>query len=94
MQENLQEQNIQFQEQTEQITKLWEVQKYYHQLSGSAWSTKLWLSSELSDQVAPAIVKLSSFTKKLKDKEVWYSDPFFAFDEWYRMCFKGACCWF
>ena len=47
---------------------------------------KLQSSSELSDQVAPAIVKMSSFTKKLKDKEGWHSSPFFAFEGGYQMC--------
>ena len=59
---------------------------YYYQLSSEVWSTKLWVSSELSDQVAPAIVKMSSFTKKLKDKEEWHSSPFFAFEGGYQMC--------
>ena len=70
----------------DQITKLQEVQQYDHQMSSSVWSTKLWMSSELSDKVAPTIVKMSKFTKKLKDKEEWYSSPFFAFEGGYQMC--------
>ena len=72
----------------EQNTQLQKVQKYYHQLSTSAWCTKLWMSSELSDQVAPTIVKMSNFIKKLKDKKEWYSSPFFTFEGGYQMCMK------
>ena len=80
----------------QQITLLQEVlnrtaaasQQHYDQLSSSVWSTKLWLSSEMSNQVAPVIVKMSSFNKKLRDKERWYSSPFFVFDGGYQMCLR------
>ena len=63
-------------------------QQYHYQLSHSVWSTKLWLSSELSNQVAPVIAKMSGFTMKVRNKEKWYSSPFFAFEEGYQMCLK------
>ena len=63
-------------------------QQYHYQLSDSVWSTKLWLSSELSNQVAPVIAKMSGFTMKVRNKEKWYSNPFFAFEEGYQMCLK------
>ena len=85
-QEKFQEHNTQLQEKVqEQNIQLQEVQQYYHQLSSSVWSMKLWLSSELSDQVAPAIVKMSNFTKELKHKKHWHSSPFFAFEGGYQM---------
>ena len=60
-----------------------------NELSSAVSPVKLrWLSSEISDQVAPAIVKMSSFSKKSKEKEEWYSDPFFAFKGGYQMRLK------
>ena len=57
-----------------------------HQLSSLVWSMKLFgLQNEFSNQLSPVIVKLPSFTKKVTDKEEWYSSPFFAFEERYRM---------
>ena len=65
------------------------VAQYHYQLSDSVWPTKLWLSSDdISNQVAPVIVKMSSFTKKVMDKEEWWSNPFFAFGGGYQMCLK------
>ena len=61
----------------------------YHQLSSSIWSIKLLLSSDnMYNQVAPVIVKMSSFTKKLIDKEEWHSNPFLAFGGGYQMCLQ------
>ena len=80
---------------TEQIILLQEIlnkavshQQYHYQLSDSVWSTKLWLASEMFNQVAPVIVKMSSFIKKVRNKEQWYSSPFFAFEEGYQMCLR------
>ena len=63
-------------------------QQYYDQLSSSVWSIKLWLSREMSNQIAPVIVKMSSFSKKLRDKVQWYSNPFFAFEGGYQVCLR------
>ena len=52
------------------------VTNHYDQMNSSVWSV----------QVAPVIVKMSSFSKKLRDKEQWLSDPFFAFEGGYQMC--------
>ena len=59
-----------------------------HQLSSLVWSTNFLLTSELSSQLAPVIVKMSTFAKKVRDKEEWYSTPFFAFEKGYQMCLK------
>ena len=83
LQEQLQEQNDQLQEQNDQLQ---EVQQYYYQLSNSVWPIILRVSSELSNQVAPAIVKMPSFSNKLENEEVWSSSPFFAFEGGYQMC--------
>ena len=87
LQEKFQEQATQLQEKIQELNiQLQGVQQCYYKLSSSVWFMKLQSSSELSDQVAPAIVKMSSFTKKLKDKEGWHSSPFFAFEGGYQMC--------
>ena len=57
----------------------------YHQLSSSVWSR---LSAEFSNRVAPVIVKMPLFTKKVMDKEGWDSSPFFAFEKGYQMYLK------
>ena len=90
LQEQFQKQNTQLQEQfQEQNAQTQQVQKYYFQLSNSVWTIKVrWLLSKFSGQVAPVIVNMPNFTKKLKDKEVWYSSPFFAFNEGYQMRLK------
>ena len=47
---------------------------------------KLFISDEMSDQVAPvAILKMSDFTKRKENKEQWYSKPFFGFQQGYQM---------
>ena len=63
-------------------------QYQFIKLCKSLWSTHLWLSSEMPNQVAPVIVKVSSFIKKVTDEEVWSSNPFFAFGGGYQMCLK------
>ena len=40
-------------------------------------------------QIAPVILTLSNFSKKMKYKEEWYSSPFFAFNEGYQMCLRA-----
>ena len=39
-------------------------------------------------QIVPTAFKLSKFSQWLKDKEEWYSSPFFAFEKGYQMCLK------
>ena len=61
-------------------------QKYFYQLGNSIWSIKLVLSSDdISNQVAPVVMKMSSFTEKLMNKEEWWSNPFFAFGGGYQI---------
>ena len=63
-------------------------QDYIHNHEVTSWSNTLNQSSELSshgNQVAPVVLKMSNFTGKLKNKEVWYSEPFFAFERGYKM---------
>ena len=38
------------------------------------------------DQVAPLIMNMTKFAKRKKNKEEWYTTPFFAFDEGPLMC--------
>ena len=53
---------------------------------GSLWPLILIMSNEMSDQVAPAaILKLSNFAKMKKNKEIWHSNSFFAFQGGYKM---------
>ena len=59
--------------------------QYYHQLSSPVLSK---LFSKFSNQVAPVIVQMPLFTKKVIDKEVWNSRPFFAFEKGYQMYLK------
>ena len=42
----------------------------------------------INHQIAPAVIKLSNFTKKIKNKEQWFSDPFFSFNRGYQMCLR------
>ena len=52
----------------------------------SLWLLILFLSNEMPNQVAPAVIlKMSDFANKMKNKEKWYSNPFFAFEEGYQM---------
>ena len=46
--------------------------------------------SQQSDEyvVAPVIFKMNNFTEKMKNKQLWYSDPFFAFWRGYKMCLR------
>ena len=39
-------------------------------------------------QVLPTVIRMHDFAKKKKEKEQWYSDPFFAFDGGYQMCLR------
>ena len=39
-------------------------------------------------QVLPTVIRMHDFTKKKKEKEQWYSRPFFAFDGGYQMCLR------
>ena len=38
------------------------------------------------EHVAPVIFKMNNFTEKMKNGQVWLSDPFFAFWRGYMMC--------
>jgi len=52
------------------------------------WSLILFMFSEVSDQVSPAILRMSDFAKKIESKEEWFSNSFFAFKEGYQMCLR------
>ena len=39
-------------------------------------------------QVAPVTLVMSNFTEKMKDRKLWYSIPFFAFNGGYQMCLR------
>ena len=52
------------------------------------YQLKSWLMNELSDNVTPVILRLDDFTKKVQEKDVWYSSPFLAFEGGYQMCLK------
>ena len=41
-----------------------------------------------NNQVAPAILVMPYFTEKMKDRERWYSSPFFAFNGGCQMCLR------
>ena len=69
----------------EVLNKKTEDLQYYHQLSSLVWSTQLWLSTKLSNQVAPVIVKMLSFTEKVMYKDGWKSNPFIAFEKGYQL---------
>jgi len=45
-------------------------------------------SQQNDEHVAPVIFKISNFTEKFKNKQEWYSEPFFAFWRGYKMCLK------
>ena len=40
------------------------------------------------DQAAPIVLKVFDFNNRKKNKEQWYSDSFFAFEEGYQMCLR------
>ena len=44
--------------------------------------------SELSYQVAPVTFNITQFSQWLRNKDEWYSSPFFAFEGGYQMCLK------
>jgi len=55
------------------------------------WSNSLNLLSIISshgNQVVPVVLKMANLSEKLKNKEEWNSDPFFAFEGGYKMCVK------
>ena len=54
----------------------------------SLWSLILFVTSEMLDQVAPAILKMVDFAKSRQMKEDWYSEPFLAFNEGYQVCLR------
>ena len=81
------------QQQTTQLQEMLSItvtnrQYYFDQLNNSEWSVESLLLSEIPDQVTPFIIKMYNFTKKVWDKEEWYSSPFFAFEGGYQMCLK------
>jgi len=43
-------------------------------------------SEQNNEHVAPVTFKINNFTEKMKNKRLWYSDPFFAFLRGYKMC--------
>ena len=77
----------------QQVTLLQEVlnvtvANQQYQLSSSFWSVKLLMLAEMSNKVAPVIIKMSSFTRKLIGTDQWYSSSFFAFNEGYQVCLR------
>ena len=51
----------------------------------SLWQLILFMSNEISDQVAPAVIlKMSNFTE-IKKKKNWHDNSFFAFHKGYQM---------
>ena len=82
----LQQQTIQLQEMLS--TTVTNRQNHFYQLNNSEFSVESLLSGEIPDQVTPFIIKMHKFTKKVCDKEEWYSNPFFAFEGGYQMCLK------
>jgi len=63
------------------------LQDMYSSPNTSSWTLILNEFSKLSlpgNQVAPVILKMSNFTKKIKDKEKWHSSPFYTFHNGYR----------
>ena len=59
-----------------------------HGNESSLWPLVLFVSSEMLDQVAPAIIRMGDFAKLRQMQEDWYSKPFLVFNEGYRMCIK------
>ena len=41
-----------------------------------------------SNQGSPVIPVMPAFTEKMKNKEIWYSNPFFVFKKGYKMCLR------
>ena len=61
---------------------------YNHMGSEILWSEMIFLCDEMSlqgNQVTPVVVKMSNYTEKMKNKTQWYSSPFFAFEEGYKV---------
>ena len=44
------------------------------------------INSPSSDEVAPVVLNISDFTKRVEGREHWYSSPFYAYEKGYRMC--------
>jgi len=40
------------------------------------------------EHVTPVIFKMNNFTERMKNKQEWYSDPFFSFWRGYKMCLE------
>ena len=77
------------------LAKLTQTEKHLLSLSKSVirgneslWSLILFVSSEMLDQVAPAIMKMDDFAKLRQMKKHWYSEPFLAFNEGYQVCLR------
>jgi len=45
-------------------------------------------SQHNDEHVAPVTFKMRNFTEKMKNNQLWYSDPFFCFLERYKMCLQ------
>lgn len=63
--------------------------KFLYDYMGTSitWNELLFLCNEMSscgDEVTPVIVKMSNYSEKMKNKEQWYSSPFFVFEEGYK----------
>lgn len=59
-------------------------------LSSSLWQVLLTTLYSSDDDVTPVIVKMSNFDERMKSKEGWYSEPFFAFKEGYKICLNAV----
>ncbi|XP_065886940.1 uncharacterized protein [Dysidea avara] len=47
-----------------------------------SWITQL---DNTNNNTAPVILKMSNFAEKVNNSQIWYSDPFFAFERGYQM---------
>jgi len=56
--------------------------------SNVSWYQTLNQLSSCSNQVAPVILKMSNVSEKMKNKEEWFSEPFFAFKGGYKLLIK------
>ena len=82
-------QRISYSKEVSRMTK--QLSKQHVSLQESVWSQIIMLSSKISsygDEVVPVVLKMANFSEKMKNKEEWNSEPFFAFEGGYKMCVK------
>ena len=92
MQKKLQKQIKAIENQNQESIKRLEVQLYnsIHQLHKNCnpWALKLNALASMStteEQVVPVVLKMTNFAKLKKEKEWWYSDPFYTHNKEYKM---------